>query len=78
MTSIALHTPFPPRSRTGRWVPHWLRTRLRFHRRARFRRTLLAQVLAETSYRRAIEEAGFRVPGPSMLELWAESMLRHR
>jgi hypothetical protein len=61
-----------------RWPLGRLTARLRLLRRAQARRALLALVLAETSDPRLIEDAGLRPPGPSLLDLWARSLLGHR
>ena len=60
----------PPRSVVRRF--HVL---LRQWRRQRWRRRLIAQVLAETTDRRLIVDAGLRPPAPSMLEGWAQALL---
>lgn len=52
-----------------------LQTLLRQWRRQRSRKHLLAQVLAETSDPRLIEEAGFGRPAPGLLDLWAQALL---
>jgi hypothetical protein len=48
---------------------------LRQWRRQRWRRRLLAGVLAETTDPRLIVDAGLRPPAPSMLEGWAQALL---
>jgi uncharacterized protein YjiS (DUF1127 family) len=52
---------------------------LRQWRRQHLRRLALAQVLAETSDPRLIEDAGFARPAPGIIDLWARALLsQHR
>ncbi len=60
-------TSIPAARRLSVLLRQWRRQRARHHR--------LAQVLAETSDPRLIEDAGFRPPAPSMLGLWARALL---
>ena len=55
-----------------------LRVHFRLWRRQQRRRHVLALVLAETSNPRLVAEAGCRMPGPSMMDHWAQALLRSR
>lgn len=63
-------------------VPAWpsaarrLHALLRYWRRQHSRHIRLAQVLAETSDPRLIEDAGFERPAPGITDLWARALLQ--
>lgn len=78
MANVAFDSPFRTAPPARRRLFRLLVARLRLLRRAQARRRLLALVLAETRDPRLLEDIGFRPPGPSMLELWAQATLRHR
>lgn len=55
-----------------------LRVYLRHWRRQQWRRRVLAMVLAETSDPRLVSEAGCRIPGRSIADLWVQALLRNK
>ena len=52
-----------------------LRVYLRHWRRQQWRRRVLAMVLAETSDPRLVAEAGCKMPGRSIADLWVQALL---
>ena len=70
-----LHFRFP----TGAPAMRRLHALMRHRRLQHLRRLLLAQVLAESSDPRLIEDAGFMRPAPGIVDLWARALLQqHR